>query len=166
MSRLDSMIRRLTTQRLCLDWAAPLVAALPGPILEFGLGNGRTYDHLRQILPNRDIFVFDRQVGAHPDCIPPQDHLILGEFRVTAKACIDRFNGNAALIHADVGSGDAMASRALAKELCPSWVLMLRADGLLLSDQPLHNEALLEMAPPQVTPGRYFIFKRRTLASG
>jgi hypothetical protein len=162
MSRLDSMIRRLTTQRICLEWAAPLVAVLPGPILEFGLGNGRTYDHLREILPYRDIFVFDRQVGAHPDCIPPQDHLILGEFRVTAKASVNRFNGNVALIHADVGSGDPIASRALANELCPSWVAMLCADGLLLSDQPLHNEFLIEMAPPQVTLGRYFIFKRRT----
>jgi hypothetical protein len=161
MSRLDSMIRRLTTQRMCLDWAAPLVAALPGPILEFGLGNGRTYDHLRESLPDREIFVFDRQVGAHPDCIPPQNHLILGEFRVTAKDSVDRFKGMASLIHADVGSGDHIASRALANELCPSWVLMLRANGLLLSDQPLHNERLIEVAPPQIIPGRYFIFKRK-----
>jgi S-adenosyl-L-methionine methyltransferase len=161
MSRLDSMIRRLTTQRMCLDWAAALLAALPGPLLEFGLGNGRTYDHLREILPDREIFVFDRQVGAHPDCIPSQDRLILGEFRVTAKGSVDRFKGKAALIHADVGSGDPIASRALANELCPSWVLMLRADGLLLSDQPLHNEMLTELAPPQIIPGRYFIFKRR-----
>jgi hypothetical protein len=165
MSRLESMIRRLRTQRICLDWAAPQVAVLDGPILEFGLGNGRTYDHLRQVLPHREIFVFDRQVGAHPDCIPPDDHLILGEFRETAKASVSRFAGQAALIHADVGSGDPVASVALAGELCPSWVSMLRADGLLLSDQPLNDANLASIALPQVIPGRYFVFKRRPLQS-
>jgi hypothetical protein len=159
------MIRRLTTQRICLDWAAPQVALLEGPILEFGLGNGRTYDHLRQILPHREIFVFDRQVGAHPDCIPPEDHLILGEFRQTAKASVPRFEGKAALIHADVGSGDPIASVALAGELCPSWVSMLREDGLLLSDQPLNDADLVPIALPEVTPGRYFVFRRRTARS-
>jgi hypothetical protein len=160
MSRLDSMIRRLTTQRMCLDWAAPAIASLPGPILEFGLGNGRTYDHLRELLPDRAIFVFDRQIGAHPDCIPPQDHLILGEFRQTARASVDRFKGTAALIHGDIGSGDPIASQALAKELCPYWISMLRPGGLLLSDQPLSTDGLTAVALPQVTPGRYFIFRR------
>ncbi|MBM3542582.1 MAG: hypothetical protein FJX51_11085, partial [Alphaproteobacteria bacterium] len=68
MSRLDSFIRRLQAQRACLDHAAMLVRDLPGPVLEFGLGNGRTYDHLRETFPGREIFAFDRQVAAHPDC--------------------------------------------------------------------------------------------------
>ena len=73
MSRLDSFIRRVTAQRDCLNAAAVLVRDLPGPVLEFGLGNGRTYDHLRSLLPDRQIFVFERQVAAHPDCIPPDE---------------------------------------------------------------------------------------------
>ena len=44
MSRLDSFIRRLEAQRSCLETAVALVADLPGPILELGLGNGRTFD--------------------------------------------------------------------------------------------------------------------------
>ncbi len=52
-----------------------------GPILEVGLGNGRTYDHLRDLFPRRDIYVFERQVAAHPDCVPPDDRLFLGEAR-------------------------------------------------------------------------------------
>src|SRR6202022_2543720 len=47
VSRLDSFIRRLKAQRACLDLAAGLVRGLDGEILELGLGNGRTYDHLR-----------------------------------------------------------------------------------------------------------------------
>ena len=46
MSRLDSAIRRLQAQRLCLNAAVAYVEELPGPVLELGLGNGRTYDGL------------------------------------------------------------------------------------------------------------------------
>ena len=94
MSRLDSMIRRLTIQRASLDWAMAQVAGLKGPVLEFGLGNGRSYDHLREHLPNRDIYVFDRHVAAHPDCIPPADRMILGDFKETAPEAAKRFAGN------------------------------------------------------------------------
>ena len=80
MSRLDSFIRRLEAQRACLDHAAQLIGGLPGNVLEFGLGNGRTYDHLRSRFSGREIYVFDRQVAAHPDCIPPSDRLFIGEF--------------------------------------------------------------------------------------
>ncbi len=55
----------MTAQRDCLALAARLVADVPGPVLELGLGNGRTYDHLREILPGREIFVFDRRVAAN-----------------------------------------------------------------------------------------------------
>jgi hypothetical protein len=65
MSRLDSFIRRVQAQRACLDRAAELIADVPGPVLELGLGNGRTYDHLREQLPARRIFVFERLVQAH-----------------------------------------------------------------------------------------------------
>ena len=51
MSRLDSFIRRLEAQRACLALAAGRIGGLPGPVLELGLGNGRTYDHLRELLP-------------------------------------------------------------------------------------------------------------------
>ena len=81
MSRLDSFIARMQAQRDCLNFLKPAIDALRGPILEVGLGNGRTYDHLRDLFPGRDIYVFERQVAAHPDCIPPDDRLFLGEAR-------------------------------------------------------------------------------------
>ena len=66
MSRLDAFIRRLQAQRTCLGLAADLVAGVPGPVLELGLGNGRTYDHLRELMPDREIFVLERQPMARP----------------------------------------------------------------------------------------------------
>ena len=51
MSRLDSVIRRLRAQQACLERAAALIRGLPGPVFEWGLGNGRTYDHLCQLCP-------------------------------------------------------------------------------------------------------------------
>ncbi|HIP79606.1 MAG TPA: hypothetical protein EYH07_14240, partial [Kiloniellaceae bacterium] len=83
MSRLDSFIRRLEAQRACIDAAVDLVGALPGPVFELGLGNGRTYDHLRTRCPGREIFVFERKVAAHPDCIPDADHLFEGPLEAT-----------------------------------------------------------------------------------
>ncbi len=81
MSRLDSFIRRLEAQRACLDMAAALVGGLDGPALELGLGNGRTYDHLRELCPDRQIYVCERSVAAHPDCVPPSEFLLLGDMR-------------------------------------------------------------------------------------
>src|SRR3546814_12884208 len=93
MSRLDSAIRRLEAQRACLDLAMSMIAPVAGPAFELGLGNGRTYDHLRERIPERDIFVLERSVAAHPDCIPPDDRLFLGELRATLPAAIPRFGG-------------------------------------------------------------------------
>ena len=79
MSRLDSAIRRLEAQRACLDRAAELLDGVPGHVFELGLGNGRTYDHLRERFPSREIFVFEMKISAHPSCIPDDDHLFLGD---------------------------------------------------------------------------------------
>ncbi len=46
MSRLDSFIRRLEAQRTVLNWAAKAIEGREGLVLELGLGNGRTFDHL------------------------------------------------------------------------------------------------------------------------
>ena len=51
MSRLDSFRRRLTAQIDGLNWAADNLPDM-GDVLELGLGNGRTYDHLREHLPD------------------------------------------------------------------------------------------------------------------
>src|SRR5829696_7299425 len=113
MTRLDSAIRRLTAQRDLLDWAAQNVGPA-GLVLEIGLGNGRTYDHLRAKLPGREIHVFERSPAAHPDCIPPDSRLVVGDIFETLPLFTERFgSGSAALIHVDIGTGDEEANRGL-----------------------------------------------------
>ena len=163
MSRLDSFIRRLEAQRACLDRAAALIAEIAGPVLELGLGNGRTYDHLRERLPEREIYVCERQVAAHPDCIPPDRFLILGDVRETLPQARARIGAAVALVHADLGSGNAEANRRQAAELAPLIVGLLRPGGVVVSDQALVTPQLqpLEL-PPGVKPGRYFIYRAAT----
>ena len=110
MSRLDSFIARMQAQRDCLNFLKPAIDALRGPILEVGLGNGRTYDHLRDLFPGRDIYVFERKVAAHPDCIPPDDRLFLGEARQSIPQAAQKLGAMAALIHTDLGTGDHAAN--------------------------------------------------------
>ena len=114
LSRLDSFIRRLEAQRACLDVAAKAIDGLDGTVLELGLGNGRTFDHLRERLPEREIIVFEREVRAHPDCIPDDDHLVLGSIEETLPAFAERAPGQAILVHSDIGTGDAERNRVLA----------------------------------------------------
>ncbi|MGA1525970.1 MAG: class I SAM-dependent methyltransferase, partial [Planctomycetota bacterium] len=102
MSRLESAIRRLMAQKSTLDWAAAEVAGRDGPVLELGLGNGRTYDHLRHILPNRPIYVFEREVAAHPDCVPPDNHLFLGDVMVSLPRAAALLGPTAVLAHVDI----------------------------------------------------------------
>jgi len=83
MSKLDSFIRRMTAQRNCLNHAASLITHVPGTVFELGLGNGRTYDHLRQLFPDRDVYVFDRMIADFTSCMPPENRLFLGEISDT-----------------------------------------------------------------------------------
>ena len=162
MSRLDSFIRRLEAQRACLDHAARLVAGLDGAVLELGLGNGRTYDHLRELFPERDIYVCEKKVAAHPDCVPPPERLILGDMRETLPAAHTRLGGRVALAHLDAGTGDAAANRALAAELMPLVAPLLCAGGILVSDPPFDRADLESMAlPGGIAPGRYHLYRRR-----
>ena len=111
MSRLDSFIRRVSAQRDCLNMAKDMIADIRGPVLELGLGNGRTYDHLREIFPDREIFVFDRRVAAHPDCIPDDAHMILGDITETLGSALDQIGGQAAFAHCDIGTGEVEQKR-------------------------------------------------------
>ena len=159
MTRLDSAIRRLEAQRACLDYAARLVEMVPGPILELGLGNGRTFDHLRERLPGREIFVFERSVAAHPDCVPDPAHLILGDLRDTLPKAAARLAG-AALVHADIGSGDTDATAELAGFLGPCLGDLMAPGGIVASDQRLASTRLRELPLPEgLQPGRYFLYR-------
>ena len=161
MSRLDSFIRRLQAQRACLDHAARLIAGLDGVVLELGLGNGRTYDHLRSLFPARDIYVCERQVAAHPDCVPPAERLILGDMRDTLPAARPRLGGRVVLAHLDAGSGDGAANRNLAAALTPLLVPLLCEGGMLVSDPEIAAADLAPLPLPDgISPGRYHLYRR------
>jgi hypothetical protein len=158
MSRLESFIRRLTAQRDTLDMICREMVLLDGPVIELGLGNGRTYDHLRERLPGRRIIAFDRVNQANRKSMPPEGDLILGEINETAKPFIGI---NAALVHADIGSGyDDL------DELNLRWLPQLTVDllapkgiaasGVLLRHPDLHPLPL----PAGIRPDRYFIYRR------
>ena len=158
MSRLDSVIRRLEAQRACLNLVAEEIRGLPGPVLELGLGNGRTYDHLREILPDREIFVFEREVAADPDCVPDAGHLLLGDIHETLPAAVVRFGPSVALVHSDLGTGDAKSNRRLAAFLATSLPGLLRPGGVVISDQNVSLDGAVTLPLPKgVGPGRYFM---------
>lgn len=160
MSRLDSAIRRLAAQRACLDAAIALAAGHDGPVLELGLGNGRSYDHLREALPGREIFVFDRRAEAHPDCMPDDDHLILGDFHDTLPAAAARLGATAVLAHCDIGSGRADADARLAAFVAGALTGLLAPGAVVAADQALDSAALTALDLPEgVAPGRYFMYR-------
>jgi hypothetical protein len=162
MSRLDSFIRRLEAQRACLGYAAAQIRAIAGPVLELGLGNGRTYDHLRELLPEREIFVFERAVNAHPDCIPDPAHLILGDVRATLPRARPLLPGRAALAHLDVGTGDAALNAELAAWLSDALPPLLAAGAWVASDQTLRAPALRpHRLPAGIASERYFLYNHR-----
>ncbi|MCH8036287.1 MAG: hypothetical protein IIC53_04090 [Proteobacteria bacterium] len=160
MSRLDINIRRLEAQRACLNLAAGMIRDLPGPVFELGLGNGRTYDHLRALLPEREIFVFEREVAAHPDCIPDEAHLFRGDFRDTLPAAAACFNGRVALVHADVGSANPERDARLAAFIAGELPGLLAPGGVVAADRDLAFTGARGLAlPRELDPGVYFMYR-------
>jgi hypothetical protein len=161
MSRLDSFIRRVTAQRDCLNAVASMVADVPGPVLELGLGNGRTYDHLRDLFPDREIFVFDRQVAAHPDCIPDDAHIILGDIFETLPTAATRIGAPAALAHTDIGTGDAESNARIAAFLGRTLPSLMTSRAFIVSDQVLDPAGWEAQPLPEGIPrNRYFVYRR------
>lgn len=161
MSRLDINIGRLEAQRACLNFAAEEIRDLPGPALELGLGNGRTYDHLRELMPAREIFVFERDVAAHPDCIPDAEHLFRGDFRDTLAGAGERFNGRVAMVHADIGSANIEQDARLPAFVTAHLPGLLQPGGIVASDRDVEFEGARHLALPEgVVPGVYYLFQR------
>lgn len=161
MSRLDSFIRRLMAQRACLNASRELIRHLPGPILELGLGNGRTYDHLRELFPDRDIFVFERQPAAHPQSFPDHSRLVVGDIRETLPRASGWLPRPAALVHSDLGNSDPVRTTALAGWLSEVVPPLTAPGGIVISDQPLTNVHLASQPLPDSLPaGRYFFYRR------
>ncbi|WP_095083940.1 class I SAM-dependent methyltransferase [Mesorhizobium sophorae] len=158
MSRLESFIRRMTAQRDILDQVCVEVAKIEGPVLELGLGNGRTFHHLRERLPGRRIVAFDRALAAHDSSIPEAENLVLGEISETAP----RFIGiDAALVNADLGTGHEDRDVVTLSWLPDLIARLLRVGGFAVSGIPLHHPQLQRLPPPPSVPtDRLFVYRR------
>ena len=161
MSRLDSFIRRLEAQRILLNWAVEQISGRSGLVLELGLGNGRTYDHLREKLPDRAIYAFDRTVNANPRSIPPEEYLVLGDFAETLPAFARRHPSKAALVHCDAGLGDPEANARQVRMISGMLPPLAASGALVLSDQRLEHPTLRQQSlPPSINADRYFVYCR------
>jgi hypothetical protein len=160
MSRLDAFINRMSAQRDILNHVAQdLDLPEGGPVLEIGLGNGRTYSHLRQLFPERRIVAFDRAMNAHRSSVPESRDLVLGEINETGPAFA---NGDAALVHADIGSGYPDHDAITLSWLPDLVVDMLGSEGIAVSGLPLVHPRLEELPRlPTVSEGRYFLYRKR-----
>ncbi|MBJ3777411.1 hypothetical protein JCR33_17015 [Acuticoccus sp. 2012] len=151
----------MTAQKLFLERVAEMIADVDGPVLELGLGNGRTFDHLREILPGREIFVFDRAVTAHPASIPDGDHMIIGEIRDTLAYCGPRVKRPAALVHCDLGTGDPTADLAKAAWLAPQISERTAPGGYVASGIALDMPGFEEMPrSADAELGRYWLYRK------
>lgn len=161
MSRLDSFIRRMTAQRDLLNRAVDDLAQVPGVIFELGLGNGRTFDHLRERFPEREIYVFERKVAAHPDSVPAAPFLIQGEIAETLPEAVERFRGRIALVHNDLGDGVEANRLAIADFVGGAINGALAPEGCVLSNMPLPKlDGVSEQPLPDgIRPGRYFVYR-------
>lgn len=161
MSRLESFIRRLQAQRQFLNEAMAEIAGMDGVALELGLGNGRTYDHLRNHMPDRPIYVFERMVRAHPDCIPPDDHLFLGDVVEQLGEAARKLGPSAILVHSDIGTGDEAGSQDFGRRILgPALQPLLAPGARVVSDQPLGIPGALELPkPPDIDPDRCYLYR-------
>lgn len=138
MSRLDSHIRQKIAQRDSINLAARWLGNTGGVIVEFGLGTGRSYSHLVERFPDREIFCFDRRDVCHPRSRPPADHLYLGEFAQVLEdpGLQARLAGRVMLAHLDIGYGgpeDAELPGFLLDRI-HAWLM---PGAVVLSDQPV-----------------------------
>ncbi|OLP62374.1 hypothetical protein BJF93_23770 [Xaviernesmea oryzae] len=160
MSRLDSFIHRVQAQRDILNHVRDL--GLPhanGLILEIGLGNGRTYDHLRENFPGCRILAFDRALGAHPASTPAPGDLVLGEIRDTIGQAA---GAGAAFVHADIGTAYPEVDADTITWLPQAVADALAPGGIAASGLPLAHEALAPLPLPDgIRPGRYHLYRRR-----
>ncbi|MEM7317713.1 MAG: class I SAM-dependent methyltransferase [Pseudomonadota bacterium] len=161
-SRLDLFIDRMVSQRACLEFAIEDTTLMAGPIFELGLGNGRTYHHMRQRMPEREIFVFERAVASHPDSTPPDDRIILGDVRETLPAALLRYGPVASLIHADLGGHNREKNDKFARFVSPLIEPLLAPGGLMVSSDRMYFDRMQDVPLPEhAVTGRCFIYRKQ-----
>lgn len=160
ISRLEKTLFRLQSQQACLAYAFSEIAGRPGPVVELGLGLGRTFDHLRRHLPERDIHVFDRVNKAYEDCQPESAFLHLGEIEETLPALANQLAGKVVLANSDLGSHDRELNRIVAAMSARLLPPVMAAGGIVMSDLPLPLDGFQSVRlPPGALEGSYYLYR-------
>jgi hypothetical protein len=155
VSALDALIRRLLAQRASLERAAELAAALSGPALQLGYGDGSAYDHLREILRGREVIVFDREIPAAAAIAA--ENRIAGDPRETLPQAWDRLARKAALAHVNFPVSDEPR---LVADLGPLLSPLLQAGGIVVVEPALELPGWEALPPPDgVRPDRHHLYR-------
>ena len=137
MSRLEDLTYRFLTQQAALNRAVEMIDGLEGIIVELGLGKGRTFDHLRERLPARDIYVFDHTLSCEPEFAPPSECWVFGEITETLPRFCQRFAGQAVLVHADIGTRHREDDKSLVAFVTQTLGTLLKHQAVIVSDRPM-----------------------------
>ena len=137
MSRLEDLTHRFLTQQAALNRAIELIEDLEGIVVELGLGKGRTFDHLRERLPGRDIYVFDHELSCESELAPPPAFCVFGDITETLPDFCRRFAGRAALVHSDIGTRHREADMPLVSFVADHLAVLTRKGGVIASDRPM-----------------------------
>lgn len=161
VSLLDKLLNRLLAQRLAFEWAFQQIARAPGPVFELGMGKGRTFSHLKLHLPERQIFVFDRDFSTARGEAPARSEQVQGSIEETLPGMAERFCGQVILANSDVGERDKAHNRFMARTVSGSLPKAMAPGGIVLSDLDLTMPGFAEVPLPQgAPPNAYHIYQR------
>jgi trans-aconitate methyltransferase len=154
---LERTLYRLRAQYATLGAAISAVAARRGLVWEIGLGKGRSYDHLRRVLPEAPVFGLDRQRVSVPDCTPPDDRLVIGELAATLPRLATAHAGQVVLAHIDLGTDPPdEATRAVLERWLP---VALAPGGVVAAGTPLALAGAQSLAVPEAAKaGGYALY--------
>ncbi len=163
ITRLEKLLYRLQSQHACLNCVFGEIEGVPGIVFELGLGLGRTFSHLRAHLPEREIYVFERQVHSYPDCTPQDHQLVIGDLAETLPMMAARHAGEVCMVNSDVGSFDKAQNAVMAGIVSGAVGPALAPGAFVLSDLPLAIPGTQPLAlPPGAHEGRFYLYRKET----
>lgn len=161
MTRLDLFIGRMVSQRASIDHAIAMTADMTGPVFELGLGNGRTFDHIRAMVEGRDIYVFERAVASHPSSTPSDDQLVLGDVFQTLPMMLEKHGANVSFAHADLGGHNLKKNDEFARAISPLVESVMAPGGVMVASDRMYFDTLVELPLPDgAMPDRVFMYQR------
>lgn len=161
MSRLEDLTDRFLTQQAALNTGVELIADVDGIVVELGLGKGRTFDHLRERLTDRTIYVFDHELSCEPQYAPAPEYWMFGDITETLPEFCERFAGQVALVHSDVGTRNRVQDQPLADFIATHLESLMASGGVVVSDRPMEGRAWSSLPSlPEMDRFPYFLYRQ------